>query len=461
VAIAFSGGSKIVLLDEPTSGMDPFSRRFTWNVIRQYRQDRCIILTTHFMDEADILGDRIAIMAEGELRCCGSSLFLKKMYGVGYQLTIERGHGDSKSEGKGNLREIVVDNVPEAVLLSDVGTELSYQLPMGAAGQFTLVFEGLDKEIEAGVVSSYGVSMTTLDEVFLLVARGGTVEKTEVESSVGDIGEGAALADEADEADRSVTSRMDFDNEGLFNTHVRSLLKKRAAYFRRDKKAWCCTTILPSLFVLFGFIIFKLTEGDDNFGTVTLSLDDFNRGIESRDGPRNPIVYNAPQGTFTCQPGRCAYGSSVTELESTNETYHFCGSQARLVGMQNCTVDSSDLLISDIGDDNGEDLATPEPANVSGIFDVSSWLDQNRNQYPASQYGAVIYSHEDGSVLSSDGTNYSAAVEAQCLLNRGDYTSAAVCKRFGGVGYTISYNFTAMHVSPLFQGLADEAMVRN
>jgi ABC-type multidrug transport system ATPase subunit len=50
VAIAFCGGSKTVLLDEPTSGMDPFSRRFTWNVIRQYRQDRCIILTTHFMD---------------------------------------------------------------------------------------------------------------------------------------------------------------------------------------------------------------------------------------------------------------------------------------------------------------------------------------------------------------------------------------------------------------------------
>jgi ABC-type multidrug transport system ATPase subunit len=49
VAIAFCGGSSVVLLDEPTSGMDPFSRRFTWNVIRQYRQDRCIILTTHFM----------------------------------------------------------------------------------------------------------------------------------------------------------------------------------------------------------------------------------------------------------------------------------------------------------------------------------------------------------------------------------------------------------------------------
>jgi ABC-type multidrug transport system ATPase subunit len=50
VAIAFCGESKTVLLDEPTSGMDPFARRFTWDVIRQYRQDRCIVLTTHMMD---------------------------------------------------------------------------------------------------------------------------------------------------------------------------------------------------------------------------------------------------------------------------------------------------------------------------------------------------------------------------------------------------------------------------
>ena len=56
VAIAFCGDSKVVFLDEPTSGMDPFSRRFTWNVIRQYRENRCIILTTHFMVRAIYFG---------------------------------------------------------------------------------------------------------------------------------------------------------------------------------------------------------------------------------------------------------------------------------------------------------------------------------------------------------------------------------------------------------------------
>merc|ERR1719242_119444 len=62
LGIALIGGSQIVFLDEPTSGMDPQSRRITWDLIAKEKRNRCIILTTHFMDEADILGDRIAIM---------------------------------------------------------------------------------------------------------------------------------------------------------------------------------------------------------------------------------------------------------------------------------------------------------------------------------------------------------------------------------------------------------------
>ncbi|KAF1784142.1 P-loop containing nucleoside triphosphate hydrolase [Phytophthora cactorum] len=92
------GDSSLVFLDEPTSGMDPYSRRSTWEILMNNRQNRVIVLTTHFMDEADILGDRIAIMAEGELRCCGSALYLKNQFGVGYNLTIvkEENCDDSK-----------------------------------------------------------------------------------------------------------------------------------------------------------------------------------------------------------------------------------------------------------------------------------------------------------------------------------------------------------------------------
>lgn len=84
------GSSRIIILDEPTSGLDTTSRRKLWDMLKQNKQGKIIILTTHYMDEADILGDRIAIMSDGKIQCCGSSLFLKNRYGAGYNLTIQK-----------------------------------------------------------------------------------------------------------------------------------------------------------------------------------------------------------------------------------------------------------------------------------------------------------------------------------------------------------------------------------
>lgn len=88
VAIAICGNSRLVLLDEPTAGMDLSARRSLWDMLKNYRSNRIIILITHYMDEADVLGDRIGIMAKGKIRCLGSSLFLKNRFGAGYKLTM-------------------------------------------------------------------------------------------------------------------------------------------------------------------------------------------------------------------------------------------------------------------------------------------------------------------------------------------------------------------------------------
>lgn len=86
VCCALSGNTKVVFFDEPSSGMDPAARRQLWELLLKEKAGRTILLSTHFMDEADVLGDRIAIMCDGELRCYGTSFFLKKYYGCGYKL---------------------------------------------------------------------------------------------------------------------------------------------------------------------------------------------------------------------------------------------------------------------------------------------------------------------------------------------------------------------------------------
>lgn len=89
LGMAFIGKSQILILDEPSSGLDPDSRVSVWNVIRRYRSDRTVLLSTQHMEEADYLGDRIAIMSAGRLVCCGSSIFLNKIFGNGYKLRVE------------------------------------------------------------------------------------------------------------------------------------------------------------------------------------------------------------------------------------------------------------------------------------------------------------------------------------------------------------------------------------
>ena len=81
LGMALMGDSRILMLDEPTSGMDPQARRSTWDLLQAEKKKRTILLTTHFMEEADVLGDRIAIMAKGRVQCSGTSLFLKKKLG--------------------------------------------------------------------------------------------------------------------------------------------------------------------------------------------------------------------------------------------------------------------------------------------------------------------------------------------------------------------------------------------
>ena len=88
IALALIGNSKIILLDEPTSGMDIMARRQLWEFLKNYKKEKIILLTTHFLDEAEYLGDRIGIMLDGQYMCCGSSSFLKSKYPCGFNINL-------------------------------------------------------------------------------------------------------------------------------------------------------------------------------------------------------------------------------------------------------------------------------------------------------------------------------------------------------------------------------------
>uniref|UniRef100_A0A8C4L831 ATP binding cassette subfamily A member 3 n=1 Tax=Equus asinus TaxID=9793 RepID=A0A8C4L831_EQUAS len=167
IGIALIAGSKVLMLDEPTSGMDAISRRAIWDLLQQQKSDRTILLTTHFMDEADLLGDRIAIMAKGELQCCGSSLFLKQKYGAGYHMTLVK-EPHCNAEG---ISRLVHHHVPNATLESSAGAELSFILPKESTHRFESLFAKLEKKQKELGIASFGASVTTMEEVFLRVGK--------------------------------------------------------------------------------------------------------------------------------------------------------------------------------------------------------------------------------------------------------------------------------------------------
>nr|XP_015839324.1 PREDICTED: ATP-binding cassette sub-family A member 2-like isoform X2 [Tribolium castaneum] len=150
VAIALCGKSRVIMLDEPTAGMDPSARRTVWDLLQQQKNGRTILLTTHYMDEADLLGDRIAIMTAGELQSCGSSFFLRKKYGSDYYLILEV--------------------TPKCRPVHVTGSELTYILPDKASEKFETLLKDLEYNKPSLGIQNLGISLATLEEVFLKVA---------------------------------------------------------------------------------------------------------------------------------------------------------------------------------------------------------------------------------------------------------------------------------------------------
>jgi ATP-binding cassette subfamily A (ABC1) protein 3 len=245
IGIAFIGGSKVILLDEPTSGMDTYARRFLWEMIKKYKKDRIIILCTHYMDEADFLGDRFGIMGEGKLITCGSSLFLKKKFGVGYDLTIVKQNSQTSSD---HIEALVKRMVPHSEKTGDISMEIKFRLPTDQSSHFEALFAELESKKDKYGVQSFGISLTTLEEVFLKVAVGFENNNAghEKEKEINNF---------EDDLDFELEHIREKNPNALFRMHFAALCTKRFIYFKRDLKGVFCELILPIIIITLGLCI--------------------------------------------------------------------------------------------------------------------------------------------------------------------------------------------------------------
>ncbi|XP_074080803.1 ABC-type organic anion transporter ABCA8-like isoform X2 [Macrotis lagotis] len=131
-AIAILGDPQVLLLDEPTAGLDPFSRHQIWNLLKEHKSERGILFSTQFMDEADILADRKVFMSNGQLRCAGSSLFLKRKWGIGYHLSLHKNENCDSEK----ITALVKHHIPDANLREESEEKLVYTLPLERTDKF-------------------------------------------------------------------------------------------------------------------------------------------------------------------------------------------------------------------------------------------------------------------------------------------------------------------------------------
>ncbi|KAL4218252.1 ATP-binding cassette sub- A member 5 [Mactra antiquata] len=273
VAISVIGDPKLIFLDEPTAGMDPYSRRHLWSVLKDKKKGRIILLTTHFMDEADILADRKAIINKGHLRCCGSSLFLKNRFGLGYHLNMVV---DSNCD-PARVDNFVSNIIEGSETNRSHGKELDITLPHNQVNKFADLFSKLEDKTtsESLGVKNFGVSMTTLEEVFLKLEEDVDVDLQEINLEQKSSDKDGLLpknfnkyGPDADETMASEKNPSDtvvcVEGSKLFWQRFRALALIRLQKFRRSVQSIVMQLILPVILLVIGLVLAKTLNGPTN-----------------------------------------------------------------------------------------------------------------------------------------------------------------------------------------------------
>ncbi|XP_063824930.1 phospholipid-transporting ATPase ABCA3-like isoform X2 [Ostrinia nubilalis] len=272
VGAAMCGSSRVVLLDEPTSGLDPAARRALWDLLQKEKKGRTMILTTHFMDEADVLGDRIAIMSGGRLQCVGTPYFLKKHYGIGYKLTIVKGENCNVED----VTRFFKTYVPDLKENTNIGSELTYILPNDYVSKFPDMLKEFENKRESLHVSSYGLSVTSLEEVFMKAgAEDNDISSAKRNNYVGLHNNDCAIVP----VDGHINTMADTEplqkvrGFRLLKNHIKAMFLKLSYNTMRNKLTAFIQFVTPIINITISVIIARSWKFMSQLPPLTLSLE--------------------------------------------------------------------------------------------------------------------------------------------------------------------------------------------
>ncbi|XP_031223714.1 ATP-binding cassette sub-family A member 12 [Mastomys coucha] len=292
ISIALIGGSRVVILDEPSTGVDPCSRRSIWDVISKNKTARTIILSTHHLDEAEVLSDRIAFLEQGGLRCCGSPFYLKEAFGDGYHLTLTKKKSPNLDTNTicdtVAVTAMIQSHLPEAYLKEDIGGELVYVLPpfsTKVSGAYLSLLRALDKGMGKLNIGCYGISDTTVEEVFLNLTKdsqksGNMSLEHLTQRKVGNpSANGISTPDDlsvsssnfTDRDDKALTRSKKLDGFGLLLKKIMAILIKRFHHTRRNWKGLVAQVILPIVFVATAMGLGTLRDSSNSYPEIMIS----------------------------------------------------------------------------------------------------------------------------------------------------------------------------------------------
>ena len=247
IAISLIGGSEIIFLDEPSSGMDITSRRNLWEILKRQSDNKIIILTTHYMEEASVLGKRIGIINLGQMKCIGTPLFLIEKFGRFMNITL------SKEEGANN-DEIInfINNKVNDAKFESLSEEIMARIPKNNFNKdegisLNNFFQNLDENLNTLKIKSYSVSMPTLEDVFLNVAE----EDDENQR----LSRQLELQNKNDITLFDLNYYDDFRNKSKFFSDFKANFIRRLYLTIRDKKGIIMEILSPILLVLIGCVI--------------------------------------------------------------------------------------------------------------------------------------------------------------------------------------------------------------